>query len=278
MALESLGVEPTGDVDMVEAIRQEVKRLCHRDAIAAHILQEDKSAQQASDYKRLFTTDIPQRPASLAASRVTKPASRVLSRATSDSSRGWDPILAGYHAREIMSRAPTPGELVLRRSYLPVDLNSASSENSDVANIEDWDALSEQSESNEEPGSGQEVKDLKLGEESGQEVEPENPKSGNERTGSGLNDTEERRLDPSLKTNSSKAKEIVDPSSHLSSKPQENWDENSEDYLETESVNEDPVLVALADETFDRNDISPVPSGVKHATVDEGNLLELESQ
>ena len=152
MTLESLGVQPTGDLEMVEAIRQEVRRLCKRDAIVAHILQEDQTAEYASDYKRLFTTEAEQGLPVRVAARATKVGSRTVSRATSESSRGWDPILAGYHARERMSRAPTPGDLIMRRSYLPLDLNSTSSENSDAANLDKWDDLSEHSES--DAGSG----------------------------------------------------------------------------------------------------------------------------
>lgn len=146
MTLESLGVEPTGDLEMAEAIRQEVRRLCQRDAIVAHILEDDKAAEYKTDYKRLLTTETKERPTSRVSSQATKLGSRAVSRATSESSRGFDPILAGYHARERMSRAPTPGELVIKRSFLPMDLNSTSSENSDRVNMKKWEDLSDDSE------------------------------------------------------------------------------------------------------------------------------------
>lgn len=155
MTLESLGVEPTGDKEMIEAIRQEVKRLCKRDVIVAHILEADQEAEYKSDYKRLLMPETEEHPSLRVASRTTKLSSRAVSRATSESSRGFDPILAGYHARERMSRAPTPGELVMKRSLLPLDLNSTSSENSERMSVEKWDDLSNDSDIDE--GSGNEL-------------------------------------------------------------------------------------------------------------------------
>jgi len=155
MTLESLGVEPTGDKEMIEAIRQEVKRLCKRDVIVAHILEADQEAEYKSDYKRLLMPETEEHPSLCVASRTTKLSSRAVSRATSDSSRGFDPILAGYHAQERMSRAPTPGELVMKRSLLPLDLNSTSSENSERMSVEKWDDLSNDSDIDE--GSGNEL-------------------------------------------------------------------------------------------------------------------------
>lgn len=155
MTLESLGVEPTRDKEMIEAIRQEVKRLCKRDVIVAHILEADQEAEYKSDYKRLLMPETEEHPSLRVASRTTKLSSRAVSRATSESSRGFDPILAGYHARERMSRAPTPGELVMKRSLLPLDLNSTSSENSERMSVEKWDDLSSDSDIDE--GSGNEL-------------------------------------------------------------------------------------------------------------------------
>lgn len=155
MTLESLGVEPTGDKEMIEAIRQEVKRLCKRDVIVAHILEADQAAEYKSDYKRLLIPETEEQSSLRVASRTTKLSSRAVSRATSESSRGFDPIVAGYHARERMSRAPTPGELIMKRSLLPLDLNSTSSENSDRVSLEKWDDLSDESDIDE--GSGNEL-------------------------------------------------------------------------------------------------------------------------
>ncbi|XP_068707451.1 uncharacterized protein [Montipora foliosa] len=138
--------ELTGALEMAEAIRQEVKGLCQRNAIVAHILEDDKAAEYKTDYKRLLTSETKERPTSRVSLQATKLGSRAVSRATSESSRGFDPILAGYHAQERMSRAPTPGELVIKRSFLPMDLNSTSSENSDRVNMKKWEDLSDDSE------------------------------------------------------------------------------------------------------------------------------------
>ncbi|XP_032221893.2 HEAT repeat-containing protein 4 isoform X1 [Nematostella vectensis] len=153
--LQTLGVEPTGDLEMIEAIRTEVHRLCTRDLVVAHILEEDNAHAYTSDYKRLFTTSetepTPERPPP--PSRELTMASRAsrASRAASQASqRGWDPILAGYQAREIMSREPTPGGLHMEHSYLPMDLNSASSENSSVVELDDEDEFSDEPEEGEE--------------------------------------------------------------------------------------------------------------------------------
>jgi len=135
---------------MIEAIRKEVQRLCTRDAIVAHIIEEDNIESYDKDYTRLFTTsseteqepsvqalrDSSREKALSSRATVTSRASRAASQA---SQRGWDPILGGYQAREMMSRAPTPGNLHMEHSYLPMDLNSASSENSSVIGLDDDD-------------------------------------------------------------------------------------------------------------------------------------------
>lgn len=122
---------------MIEAIRKEVRRLCNRNAIVSHILAEDQAAEYKDDYKRLLTTQEAERESTVA-TKLSFRRERTISRGSESSQRGWDPILAGYQAREIMSRAPTPGELHMERSLLPMDLNSASSENSSVHETDDW--------------------------------------------------------------------------------------------------------------------------------------------
>ena len=241
MTLESLGVEPTGDLEMVEAIRQEVRRLCQRDAIVSHILQEDQAAEYTSDYNRLFTTENEQAATSRGASRATKMGSRAVSRAASDSSRGWDPILAGYHARERMSRAPTPGDLVMRRSYLPLDLNSTSSENSESVNMDKWDDLSEHSE--DEEGSGDE-----LDQGDGSDLREEKLESVAQGAASYRSISQ------------SKVEFSEDQAATLPcDEAEENGDQDSQSF-DSSSNKDDAELLKLADETSERNISSPGPS------------------
>ena len=132
-------MEPVGDVEMIEAIRKEVRRLCNKNAVVSHILTEEQTTGYKDDYNRLLTTQEAGHDHTAAViSRLSQRRDRTISRASEASQRGWDPILAGYQAREILSRAPTPGELRMERSLLPMDLNSASSENSSVHGTEDW--------------------------------------------------------------------------------------------------------------------------------------------
>lgn len=255
MTLESLGVEPTGDLEMVEAIRQEVRRLCKRDAIVAHILQEDQAAEYTSDYKRLFTTDAEQVPTSRIASQATKMGSRVVSRATSESSRGWDPILAGYHARERMSRAPTPGDLVMRRSLLPMDLNSTSSENSDGANMDKWDDLSEHSEDEEESGS---------------ELDDHGLEQMGEKHDSSVTDGTSNRSTSPTKVEFSEDHGV--PLKLPTEEGEGNSDQDSNSGFELESNNDDAELLKLADEISERNISSPGPLHIGRSHPNEGNL------
>lgn len=264
ITLESLGVEPTGDLEMVEAIRQEVRRLCRKDAIVAHILEEDQAAEYTSDYKRMFTTETEQGPPSRVASRATKAGSRAVSRATSESSRGWDPILAGYHARERMSRAPTPGDLVMRRSYLPMDLNSTSSEGSGDMNMEKWEDLSEHSEDEEEPGSEVDHDEARV-ENTDQiqedfQIEKRSDSAGENTTLAGLNSpskvelSEDRGLASTL----------------TSDQPEETGDQDPDTFFEFESNKDEPELLQLADEISEFNATSPTASGYEQS---EGNDL-----
>ena len=248
ITLESLGVEPTGDLEMVEAIRKEVRRLCRKDAIVAHILHEDHSAEYTSDYKRLFTTDNVEGLPTRVASRATKQGSRAVSRATSDSSRGWDPILAGYQARERMSRAPTPGDLVMRRSFLPLDLNSTSSENSVDMNLETWDELSESSLDEGESGS----------ETDQDEVREEDTDIKNERDfqiEKGIQSVDGGATIASV-TSPSKVEFSDDRGveSALPSALQDgNGDQDGDTFFELESNKDDPELLNLADEISEHN-------------------------
>lgn len=256
ITLESLGVEPTGDLEMVEAIRQEVRRLCRKDAIVAHILQEDRATEYTSDYKRLFTTDNVKGPSTRVTSRATKQDSRAASRATSDSSRGWDPILAGYHARERMSRAPTPGDLVMRRSFLPLDLNSTSSENSVDVNLDTWDELSENSEDEEESRSGTDHSEVW---EEDNDIENERDFQIEKR----IQSVDEGATTPGV-TSPSKIEFSDDrgAESTLPSAPQEengdqDGDQNGDTFFELESNKDEPELLNLADENSEHNVPTP---------------------
>lgn len=241
---------------MVEAIRQEVRRLCRRDAIVAHILQEDQAAEYTSDYKRLFTTETEQGPPSRVASQATKAGSRAVSRATSDSSRGWDPILAGYHARERMSRAPTPGDLVMRRSYLPMDLNSTSSENSGDMNMDKWDDLSEHSEDEEEPGD--EIDHDGVREENTVQRQEEDLKI-DKRSESTEGGTASAGLTSPSKVELSEDRLVG--STLTSDQPEENGDQDPETFFEFEFNKDEPELLQLADEVNEHNVTSPGASG-----------------
>ena len=253
---------------MVEAIRQEVRRLCRKDAIVAHILQEDQAAEYTSDYKRLFTTETEQAPPSRVGSRATKAGSRALSRATSESSRGWDPILAGYHARERMSRAPSPGDLVMRRSYLPMDLNSTSSENSGDMNMDKWDDLSEHSDDEEETEDeidhdeaqeedlDQRNEDLKI------DMRSESIKGATTSAG----------LPSPSKVDLSEDRPVI--SALTSDQPEENADQDPETLFEFESNKDEPELLQIADEISEHNDTSPTALRYEHF---ESNAGDLES-
>lgn len=237
---------------MVEAIRQEVRRLCQRDTIVAHILQEDHAAEYTTDYKRLFTTDNEEGPPSRVASRATKLGSRAISRATSDSSRGWDPILAGYHARERMSRAPTPGDLVMRRSFLPMDLNSTSSENSADMNLDKWDELSEHSEDEEESGSEVDYDEVREEDSHQQDERDFQIEKRSESVHGGS--TSARMTSPS-KVDFSDDQEVV--STLPSVLPEENGHQGADTFFELESNKDDPELLKLADENSEHNVTSP---------------------
>ena len=269
IALESLGVEPTGDVEMVEAIRQEVRRLCRKDAIVAHILQEDQSAKYSRDYKRLITTETEQRPSSRAASRTTKAGSRVVSSAASGSSRGWDPILAGYHARERMSRAPTPGDLVMRRSYLPMDLNSASSENSEDLNMDQWDNLSEHSEDEKESGNEidyNEAREENTAQRHEEGLEIEKRSESNEEV------TASAGLTSPSKVELSEDRLVV--GTLTSNQPEEKAGQDPETLFEFESNKDEsePELLLLVDEVSEHNVTWPTASGIEQSQSNAGDL------
>ena len=254
---------------MVEAIRQEVRRLCRKDAIVAHILQEDQAAEYTSDYKRLFTTETEQAPPSRVASRATKTGSRALSRATSESSRGWDPILAGYHARERMSRVPSPGDLVMRRSYLPMDLNSTSSENSGDMNMDKWDDLSEHSD---DEGETEDEIDYDGAREEDLDQRNEDDLKIDKRSESTEGATVSAASPSPSKVDLSEDRPVV--STLTSDQPEENADQDPETLLEVESNKDEPELFQLADEISEHNNTSPTASGYEHF---ESNAGDLES-
>ena len=169
------------------------------------------------------------------------------SRAVSEaSSRGWDPILAGYQAREIMSRAPTPGELRMERSMLPMDLNSASSENSSALGSDDWDNLSD-SEKNKSAFAKSEItenenckragssKTSDVGENVSQELRSprQDPRNPPQHDGEGLVQQANLSRPQSEKPGSAGSQIESDKDSFIT---------------DHESSKEDPELLALADE------------------------------
>ncbi len=62
IALESLGVSPTGDMEMVQQIKDEVRRLCTRGNIAAKIAHSEAKENREEHHERFF--NIPASPTS----------------------------------------------------------------------------------------------------------------------------------------------------------------------------------------------------------------------
>ena len=110
---------------MINVIRAEVKRLCNKSNVVSSILERDKEETYEKDYQRMIAVD------ESTESRCTQtPQTGRSLKSSASSRRGWDPILAGFRARSVMSQPSTPMTLNMERSRLPLDLNSASSEGS----------------------------------------------------------------------------------------------------------------------------------------------------
>lgn len=122
-ALKNLEVEFTGDVEMLNAIQSEVKRLCKKENVVSTILQRDQQEDYNRDYERLIATDVE-------TPRNCKESAQASGRSVK-SSEGWNPILAGFRARSALSEPSPPMVMKMERSRLPVDLNSATSEGSE---------------------------------------------------------------------------------------------------------------------------------------------------
>ncbi|XP_028390867.1 HEAT repeat-containing protein 4-like [Dendronephthya gigantea] len=122
-ALKSLEVEFTGDLEMLNAIQSEVKRLCKKDNVISCILQRDKQEDYNRDFERLIAADVK--------TPLSCKESAHASERSVKSSEGWNPILAGFRARSALSEPSPPMVMRMERSRLPVDLNSATSEGSE---------------------------------------------------------------------------------------------------------------------------------------------------
>ena len=115
----------TGDVEMLQTIQCEVKRLCKKENVVLSILQRDKREDYLRDFERMIAAD------AHAQSRCTEALQLERSVKSGDSSkRSWDPILAGFRARSVLSEPSTPTVMKMERSLLPMDLNSATSDGS----------------------------------------------------------------------------------------------------------------------------------------------------
>lgn len=247
---------------MIEAIRKEVRRLCTRDMIVSHIIDEDKAHSYAKNYKRLFTT----------AESVTEGGSTttplefrkmsreksMASRATSQlSERGWDPILGGFQAREQMSRAPTPGTLHMDHSYLPMDLNSASSENSSVIALDDDDAFSDDDDDEKEKVAGSIKGDDKRSEAAVSKEQYLKPSTPQAKT---INIPAQDKT-PSKLSNSSEGlttqKETRDSGAQPESLSAAASTEDAQDLCsDVDSNKEDPELLGLADDFSEQQSIA----------------------
>ena len=242
---------------MIEAIRREVQRLCTRDAVVSHILEEDNVEAYNKDYKRLFTTSdkekppTPVKPESRGVSRERVVTSRATvrsraSRAASQASqRGWDPILGGYQARERMSRAPTPGDLHMEHSYLPMDLNSASSENSSVIGLDDGNI-----EYSDDDTNGYDVDESKC-ESNGDYV----TQYANEDTATGTHIRPESRSQ--AKSENRIEATIFEANNEISGSESVISEHAQEGDLcsDVDSSKEDPELLELADETSEQQSV-----------------------
>lgn len=127
-----MNAELTGNVEMTNTIRSEVKRLCNKNNVVSSILASDQREEFEKNYQRMIAIDdahrCPQSP----------PTARSM-RSSISSKPGWDPILAGFRARSAMSEPCTPVVFKMERSLLPMDLNSATSEGS-LGSREDLDS------------------------------------------------------------------------------------------------------------------------------------------
>lgn len=123
-ALKHLDVELTGDLEMLNTIQSEVKRLCRKENVVSCILQRDRQEEYKKDLERMIAPD------AITTRREETPQSDSERAVSGSSKRGWNPILAGFRARSALSEPSTPGLLMMERSRLPVDLNSATSEGS----------------------------------------------------------------------------------------------------------------------------------------------------
>jgi hypothetical protein len=118
-------VEVTGDLEMLNTIQSEVKRLCKKENVVLSILQRDKQDNYNRDFKRIIASDV----ATHDRCKET-PLTQRSEKSSESFKRGWNPILAGFRARSVLSEPNTPMVMQMERSRLPMDLNSATSDGS----------------------------------------------------------------------------------------------------------------------------------------------------
>ena len=132
--MQTLNIEVTGDVEMVNTIRTEVQRLCNKNNVVSAILCQDEEQDYDRDYQRMIAIG-----ESAPSGRRSTHTSLTSRSQKSGASLGWDPILAGYRARSVLSEPGTPVTLQMERSRLPMDLDSTTTEGS-LGSREDSDA------------------------------------------------------------------------------------------------------------------------------------------
>ena len=110
---------------MLNTIQSEVKRLCKKENVVLSILQRDKQEDYTRDFKRIIASDVHTQDRS-----GETPLTERSVKSSESVKRGWNPILAGFRARSVLSEPSTPVVMEMERSRLPMDLNSATSDGS----------------------------------------------------------------------------------------------------------------------------------------------------
>ncbi|CAH1785083.1 unnamed protein product [Owenia fusiformis] len=87
-ALEALGISPTQDMDMVAQVKSEVRKLCTRDNICAHIIEHEENVEQKENIQRMIAKKKPEPKVEI----TEKP--RTASRAPTATRRLMSPIMS----------------------------------------------------------------------------------------------------------------------------------------------------------------------------------------
>ena len=159
----------------------------------------------------------------------------------------------------------------MRRSFLPMDLNSTSSENSEGVNMEKWDEFSEHSE--DEEGSGNELDhDEARGEMENERGKADLPKLVEEKSDSAARGTTSQGSTSRSRVEFSEDQGVVSTLPSYQAEENGDQDSNSETMFELESNKDDPELLELADEISERNIASPGPSDIEQLNANAGDL------